>query len=124
MSGFPIPTEETEFAKKIKEVSQITYTVDADTGLIKNLVRVVMVPPLEVADTVRFVDDFGSIVAKVDAIDDDCGTWINKDDTDDTPCGSDQNTVLFVYLTPAQPDAQKAEIAEVLRKLKALVKIA
>lgn len=117
--SFPINTEEQEFSKRIKEISQITYTVDTDTGLIRNLVRVVMVPPLLVQDTARFIDDYGSVVVKIEAIDDDCHTWVDEGDSN---CKNGPDTVLFVYLTPAQPSAQKEEIKEVLRKIKALTK--
>lgn len=118
--SFPINSEEQQFDSKVKEVSQITYTVDKDTGLIRNLVRVVMTPPLEVADTTRFIDEYGSVVVKVDAIDDDCGLWL--DDNDRARCSPANGTVLFVYLTPAQPGAQAAEVQEVIRKLKSLIR--
>lgn len=119
--SFPINSEEQEFDAKIKEISQITYSTDTDTSLIRNLVRVVMIPPLLVADTTRFIDDYGSVVVKIEAVDDDCHTWIDEGDSN---CTNGGNTVLFVYLTPAQPGAQKAEIQEVLRKLKSLIKVA
>lgn len=115
--SFPINAEEQEFDKKIKEISQITYSTDTDTSLIRNLVRVVMIPPLLVADTARFIDQYGSVVVKIEAVDDDCHTWVDEGDSN---CKNGPDTVLFVYLTPAQPGAQKEEIKEVLRKIQAL----
>jgi hypothetical protein len=111
------------FNKKVKEVSQITYTVDADTRKVANIVRVVMRPPFLVDDFIEFFDKYGSVVAKIDAVDDDCHIWVNEDDGRCTEGSQADDTVLFVYLTPQNPDVTQAEVTEVLNKLKQIAKI-
>lgn len=111
---FPeVPGPESQFEAKIKSVKQVEYTTDKDLALVPHLVEIVMVPPWNVQDSMRFLNDFGSIVMKIFAVDDVCGHWTEEADK----CQS--RLVLFVYVTPRQPDADKATLKEFLRKLKA-----
>src|SRR6266496_2755201 len=119
--SFVVPGPEAELESRIKEVSTITYTTNSDTGKIKNLVRIVMVPPFNVENAIEFLDEHGMIVLKIEALDDDCGIWIDKEDGEDSPCGND--VVLFVYLSPANPKADEAEVQEAVRKIKGIAKI-
>jgi len=119
--SFVVPGPEAELESRIKEVSTITYTTNSDTGKIKNLVRIVMVPPFNVENAIEFLDEHGMIVLKIEAVDDECGIWVDKDSDEDTPCGND--VVLFVYLSPANPKAGQEEVAEAVRKIKAIAGI-
>ena len=111
---FPeIPGKESQFEAKIKSVKQVEYTTDADLALVPHLVEIIMVPPWQVSDSIRFLNDYGSIVMKIFAVDDTCGHWTTEEDR----CHS--RLVLFVYVTPRQPDVDKQQLREFLRKLKA-----